>query len=250
LWGFAPALRQLGADFGFAPVVIGASGILYALMLLVPGMQPTAGGLSFLVPSQQAMLLFGASGFIPVFVRGAWWTILSASWLHGSFLHILFNMMWVRDLGPTMVDLVGVPRTIIIYVVSGAVGFLVSSSLPWLGLPFPLHGAPLTLGASASVFGLLGALFHYGRKSGSHLIHGTALNYAVILFVMGLILPGVDNTAHAGGFVGGYAMSAFLNPLTREKGDHLIVALGCLAATLLAVTFSIVHGLGLFAGGQ
>src|SRR5438046_1386961 len=83
-------------------------------------------------------------------------------------------------------------------------------------------GASLTLGASASICGLLGALVHYGRKSGSSLIHGQAMNYAVILFVMGLVFPGVDNSAHAGGFLGGYAMSAIFNPLTREKGDHLI----------------------------
>jgi rhomboid protease GluP len=241
-------LRQLGADFGFVPFVVGSSAILYALMLLAsgPGMQVTAGGLSFLVPSGQAMRLFGASGFEPVYIEGAWWTLLSASWLHGSFLHILFNMMWVRDLGPTVVDLIGAPRTIIIYVVSGIIGFFLSSSMPWLRLPIPIfHGAIMTLGASASVFGLLGALVHYGRKSGSRLIHGQALNYAIVLFVMGLIMPGVDNTAHAGGFLGGYAMSAFFNPLTREKGDHLVAALACMAATLLAVAYSLVRGFSL-----
>ena len=248
LWGFAPALRQLGADFGFVPFVVGASAVLYALMLLVPGRQAATGGLSFLVPSTQAMVIFGASGFLPVFRDGAWWTVLSASWLHGSFLHILFNMMWVRDLGPTMVDLIGAPRTIIIYVLSGVAGFCLSSAMPWLGLPIPgFGGATLTLGASASIFGLLGALVHYGRKSGSRLIHGQALNYAIVLFVMGFIIPGIDNTAHAGGFLGGYAVSAFFNPLAREKGDHLVVALGCLAVSLLAVAYSVVRGFSLLA---
>jgi rhomboid protease GluP len=245
LWGFGPALRQLGADFGFAPVIIGVSAVLYALMLLASGSQlRIAGGMmSFLMPSQTAMLLFGASGAYPVFELGWWWTLLTASWLHGSFLHILFNMMWVRDLGPEVVDLIGAPRTIIIYVVSGVCGFLLSSLMPFVPIPIPFfHGAPLTLGASASILGLLGALLHYGRKSGSHLIHSTALNYVVILFVMGLIMPGVDNTAHAGGFLGGYAMSALFNPLKREKGDHLLVALGLLAATFIAMVYSVIHG--------
>jgi rhomboid protease GluP len=248
LWGFAPLLRQLGADFGFVPVVIGASAILYTLTLLMsgPGLQISTGGLSFLVPSDQALMLFGMSGALPVYYYGFWWTLLSASWLHGSFLHILFNMMWVRDLGPAVVDIIGAPRTIIIYTVAGFCGFLLSSTLPLVPIPIPfLHGAARTMGASASVFGLLGALVHYGRKSGSSLIHGQALNYAIILFVMGLIMPGVDNTAHAGGFLGGYLMSAFFNPLTREKGDHLLVAIGLLAATLLAVLYSVVHGLNL-----
>ncbi len=242
LWGFGPALRQLGADFGFVPMVIGASTALYLLTLLASGtgMRVVGGAMSILAPSGQALQLFGMSGYYPVFVQGAWWTLLSASWLHGNLLHILFNMMWVRDLGSAMVDLVGVPRTVIIYVVSGVCGFLLSSALPFLGLPL---GAGFTMGASASIFGLLGALVHYGRKSGSRLIHGQALNYAVILFIMGFIMPGIDNSAHAGGFIGGYAMSAFFNPLAREKGDHLIAAIVCLVATLLAVAYSVLNGL-------
>jgi rhomboid protease GluP len=249
LWGFGPALRQLGADFGFVPLTIGASSILYALMLLASGsgLRIASAGMSFLVPSPEAMVLFGASGAYPVFIRGEWWTLLSASWLHGSLLHILFNMLWVRDLGPALVDLIGAPRTVIIYIVSGVSGFLLSSLMPLAPIPVPIfHGATLTLGASASILGLLGALLHYGRKSGSSLIHGTALNYVIVLFVMGLIMPGVDNTAHAGGFLGGYAMSALFNPLTREKGDHLIVALALVAASFLAVAFSVLHGLQLF----
>ena len=144
-------------------------------------------------------------------------------------------MMWVRDLGPTMADVVGPARTVIIYVVSGFCGFLFSS----------IAGVPFTMGASASVFGLLGALVHYGRKSGSSLISGQAINYAVALFVMGFVLRGVDNFAHAGGFAGGYLMSAFFNPLTRERGDHLLVAGLCLAATFLAIAVSLLFGLGL-----
>jgi rhomboid protease GluP len=152
--------------------------------------------------------------------------------------------MWVRDLGRSMVDLVGTPRTIIIYVVSGVCGFALSSSLPWLPLHIPfLGGAGLTAGASASIFGLLGALVHYGRKSGSSYIHSQAVNYAIILFVMGLIMPGVDNTAHAGGFIGGYGMSMAFNPLTRERGDHMIAALGCLAATFAALLYTVASAL-------
>ena len=69
--------------------------------------------------------------------------------------------------------------------------------------------------------------------------------YAAVLFLMGLVMPGVDNYAHAGGFLGGYATSAFFNPLTRERGDHLLIAMACLAATLLAIAFSVLHGLGI-----
>jgi rhomboid protease GluP len=248
LWGFAPMLRQLGADLGFVPITIGASVVLYALTLLMSGsgLQVSDGGIGFLVPSQQSLQLFGLTGAVPVFYQGRWFTLLSATWLHGNLLHILFNMLWVRDLGPATADVVGPSRTVVIYVLSGVTGFLCSSAagafLWWLPLPI-LHGAAYTLGASASIFGLLGALVHYGRRSGSTYVHQQAMRYAVVLFVFGLIMPGVDNYAHLGGFLGGYATSALFNPLTRERGDHLLMALACLLATFLSIAFSVLSGL-------
>jgi rhomboid protease GluP len=246
LWGFAPLIRRLGTDLGFVPLVVGGSSVLYVLTLLASGshLQVAGGGFSFLAPSQTALVLFGASGYYPVFLLGAWWTILSASWLHGNLLHIVFNMMWVRDLGPSTAEVAGPARTVVIYTVAGACGFLLSSVARAYFPPLPLmRGADLTIGASASIFGLLGALMHYGRKSGSSMIHAQAKRYAVILFIFGLVMPGVDNYAHAGGFLGGYATSAFFNPLTRERGDHMLAAGICLAATFLAVVFSVLHTL-------
>lgn len=246
LWGFAPALRRLGADLGFVPLVIGASSALYVITLLVSGSNIGAEGLfSFLSPSPPVLLLFGASGALPVFGLGRWWTILSATWLHGGLLHLLFNMLWVRQLGPATADVVGPARTVIIYTVAGAAGFLLSSvaGFALAGIPIPLlRGADFTVGASASIFGLLGALVHYGR-TGSSLIRREAMSYAIIMFMFGLVMPGIDNYAHAGGFLGGYATSAVLNPLSRERMDHLLIAIGCLGATLLAIVFSVLHGL-------
>jgi rhomboid protease GluP len=156
-------------------------------------------------------------------------------------------MLWVRDLGPATAEILGPARTVIVYVVSGACGFLLSSTAGEFGLDFVVfRGSSLTVGASASVFGLFGALVHYGRKSGSSHVLSMAGRYALILFVFGLIMPGVDNYAHAGGFMGGYAMSAFFNPLTRERGDHMLGAAICLGATLLAILWSVFSGLYLY----
>src|SRR6478609_3218941 len=248
LWGFAPALRTLGSDLGFVPLVVGTSAILYVFTLLASGrsLQIMGGGFNILAPSAPALLAFGASGSYPVFQLGFWWTVLSATWLHGSFLYILFNMMWVRDIGPSTADVVGPSRTIIIYVVSGVCGFLLSSIASAYFPPLPLlRGAQLTVGASASIFGLLGALVHYGRKSGSSLIHAQAKQWALIMFIYGLVMPGIDNFAHAGGFLGGYGMSALFNPLSKERGDHLLIAALCLVATLLAIVASVFKGLSL-----
>src|SRR2546425_10644332 len=107
LFGFGPMLRSLGVDLGFVPIVIGGCSVLYVLSLLATGsgILQVNGLFSFLSPSVPALFLFGASGAIPVFRFHRWWTVLSASWLHGGLLHIVFNMMWVRQLGPATADL-------------------------------------------------------------------------------------------------------------------------------------------------
>jgi rhomboid protease GluP len=249
LWGFGPLLRRLGADLGFVPLVMGASSAIYLVMLIASGTGIRMDGMmSMLAPSTSVLFLFGASGAVPVFGFGRWWTVLSAGWLHSGLLHILFNMLWVRQLGPATADVIGPARTVIVYTVAGIAGFLLSSIAGTVmgNTPiFFLRGAGFTVGASAPIFGLLGALVHYGR-TGSSLMKQQAMGYAVMLFVFGLIMPGVDNYAHAGGFAGGYLTSAFFNPMTRERGDHLVVAIVCLVATFAAIAVSILEGLALF----
>ena len=249
LWGFAPLLRRLGNDFGFVALVVWSTGALYVASLLLSGGNIDLGGgglLSILSPNGQSVFLLGASGSIPVFGYGRWWTVLSAGWLHGSLLHIVFNMMWVRDLGPAVADVYGAGRMVIIYTVAGICGFALSSAAGAYLPPLPLlRGAQLTLGASASIFGLLGALVYYGRRTGSQMVHGQALRYAIILFVFGLIMPSVDNFAHAGGFAGGYLASRLLDPLRPERIDHIAIALICLAAVVMSIAVSVITGTSL-----
>jgi rhomboid protease GluP len=246
LWGFAPLLRSLGNDLGFVPLVVWGSSALYIISLLLSGtaMRMAGGIFGFLAPDSTVLFLLGASGGIPVFGYNRWWTILSASWLHGSLLHIVFNMMWVRDLGPAVADMFGPGRMVIIYTVAGVSGFLLSSFayafLPHL--PF-LSGAGFTVGASASVFGFLGALVYYGRRTGSSLTRSEAIRYALILGFFGFVMRGVDNFAHAGGFFGGYLAARLLDPLKPERVDHVVIALICLGATLAAIAASFLTGL-------
>jgi rhomboid protease GluP len=247
LWGFGPALRRLSVEFDFRQLVVGACVTLWVVTLLVSGgpARDSGGLLSALSPSTAALIVFGASGALPVFVAGRWWTVLSAGWLHAGLLHIAMNMYWVWQMGPAITDLFGTSRTVIIYTAGGIAGFALSSlagayfpSLPFLGT------AGITLGASAPVFGLIGAMYHYGRK-GSSSVKQVALSIVVQALIFGFLIPGIDNYAHLGGFAGGYLMSAFLNPMSRERGDHTIVALLCLVATGAAIAWSIYSGLPL-----
>jgi len=246
LWGYGPLLRRLGNDFGFTTVIVYGCGALYALSLLltvVSGGNLMSGSvLSILGPDRFAYDALGAAGAYPVYVEGYWWTLLSAGWLHGGALHILFNMMWVRDLGPAVADIYGQARMIIIYTIASICGFFLSSFFgahPEWSLPF-FHGAGYTLGASAPIMGLLGALVHYGRRGGSSLVGSQALNYAIILFLFGFFVSGVDNSAHLGGFVGGFLASKWLDPMKKERMDHFVGAAICLVATALSVIASLV----------
>jgi rhomboid protease GluP len=232
MWGLTSALRGLGKDLGFLQAVIIGNAFLYVAMLVVDPSHIGMGGLfSIGTPSQESLLRFGASGAIPVFGLGRWWTLLSAGWLHGGLLHIGFNLYWIRFLAPETAELYGPSRMVIIYTISSITGFLASS----------LMGSPLTVGASAPILGLLGALVYYGRRTGSSVVGRTAWSYALFMIIFGFLMGGrTDNWAHLGGFVGGFLAGVVLDPRKPETGNHAAVAVVCLALTVASIVASLV----------
>lgn len=249
LWGFAPLLNKLG-DFGFTEMVITACAALYLISLAA---QPSAIGqsglLGLLSPGREPLFLLGASGAIPVFGYGRWWTVLSAAWLHGGLLHIGFNMLWLRQLMPAVGQMYGVSRLIIIYTVSAITGFALTSILGLLPLPGLLRGAMFTVGASAPMFGLFGALIVYSSRVGASHIGQQVWRWVLMFLVFGLIVPMIDNWAHIGGFAGGWVTARILDPRRDPSPTEAIVALVCLGLSLLSVVVSFFHGLPLFQTG-
>jgi rhomboid protease GluP len=240
LWGFAASVRRLGNDLGFTPFVIGTCVTVYVLTLLAApadlGMH-----LGFGQPNPYALLQFGASGFTPVFLLDRWWTVLSAVWLHGSAIHILLNMMFVRNLAPAVGELYGPGRMVILYTIGGIAGFLLSSVIRY----FTPFGAVFSVGASGAVFGLLGALVYYGRRTGSSHVHSQAMSMAITNIVLGFMFPGIDNFAHIGGFIGGFGAGMVLDPLKPERIDHMVAALVCIALSVVSILVSYLVPIGL-----
>jgi rhomboid protease GluP len=230
MWGFAGPLRALFRHRSFVDIVTIACISLYVISLVY---DPSAvlrphGPLDILSPSGQSLFALGATGSL-AWQLGRWWTLLTAIYLHGSVLHILFNVFFFRLLAPAVEQIYGQSRLMIIFTVSGVAGFLASNML---GLPF-------TIGASGSIYGLLGAMVAFGQKRGGtfgKMIFQQYGLWALLLFASGFFMQGVNNVAHAGGFVGGFAAGLVLALAERraETGfDHLLAA-ACIAATVIS----------------
>jgi membrane associated rhomboid family serine protease len=70
------------------------------------------------------------------------------------------------------------------------------------------------------------------------------MSYAIMMGLFGLFMPGIDNYAHAGGFVGGFVAGKVLDPLEPERIDHLAIAVVCLALSVLSIAFSVLNSVG------
>jgi len=208
-----PVLRELlRGEVSFVDGLVMICFMLYVLALGLDISQISLGGglFNLLAPSGEALYRLGMGGAYPLVYEGRWWTVLTATYLHGSLLHILFNMMWLRQIGHWVEQLFGASRFIIIYTLAGVIGALLSS----------LIGTPFLVGASGSVFGLYGALLYYGRSRGG--IYGSnlfrqAVIWAVFGFAFSLFSPRVDIWGHVGGFIGGLLVSLLLGYEEKQR---------------------------------
>src|SRR5262249_35968748 len=187
------------------------------------------GTLDILAPSGRALNALGMAGGF-AWQEGRWWAVLTAIYLHGNLLHILFNPLLVRQLLPHVEEVSGRGRTAVSFTVSGAMCFLVSD----------LVGTPLTVGASGAIFGLLSAMVWYGRRRGGFFGSAVLRQYgawAIVLFVLGLLSgTGVNNWGHAGGLFGGFLAAFVVGPIHErgEQGADRVVAGAALALTAAA----------------
>lgn len=242
MWGFTGPLRKLASGEGFVPFVMWACGAVYlATLAFDPAGIHFDGSFGFLAPSFLSTVRFGAAGVLPVVGLERWWTPLSAGWLHAGLIHIAFNLLSLRNLGPIVAHLYGGSRTILIYVISSVAGFVASTLAQYVFFDraWPLGGGQMTLGASAAVFGLIGAVFHFGRRGSNSLAREQAVIWILSGLVFGFMIEGIDNWAHIGGLAGGYLASMWLDPLEPERGDHVLLAVIALALSLGAVLVSL-----------
>jgi rhomboid protease GluP len=141
---------------------------------------------------------FGAKA--QVFQTGQWWRLVTAGFLHGGIVHILMNSWVLFDLGAQVEEIYGAARMIVFYFVATVCGFFLSS----------VWSAGLSVGASAGLFGLIGAMIALGVRNRAHpmgaAIRGMYIRWAVYGLLLGLVIGRIDNAAHIGGLAGGFVV--------------------------------------------
>jgi rhomboid protease GluP len=180
----------------------------------------------------RTLLEFGAKLRLAILGYGQWWRLVTAGFLHGGFLHIAMNSWVLFDVGSQVEEIYGASRFMVFYFISSVLGFSAST----------LFSNSLSVGASAGIMGLLGAMIALGVLHQSPMgaaIRGLYVRWVIYILVLGL-LPGlhIDNAAHIGGLAAGFccAYLAGTPKLVPTLGERVwrIAAYLCVALTVLS----------------
>jgi membrane associated rhomboid family serine protease len=149
--------------------------------------------------------------FAPSVSTGQWWRLVTAGFLHGSILHLLFNVYILWVLGSQLESILGKTKFVFIYFVSLIGGSIAS----FLFSPFGTY----SIGASGAIFGLMGAMLVVGRKKRLDISQVAVL--VVLNVVIGFVLSGIDWRAHLGGLAAGALIAWVLLNATwlKEKNQ-------------------------------
>ena len=167
-----------------------------------------------------------------ILLQGQWWRLITAGFVHGGMLHILMNMWVLNDLGAEVERVFGTARFLVIYFAATIGGFLLSA--------YFVRGP--SVGASAGLFGLIGAMIAFGIRNRTEVgrqIRAFYIKWAIYGLVMG-VLPifRIDNAAHLGGLAAGIGMAYVAGtPVHSSRvGEQLwrVLAVACVLVTAYA----------------
>lgn len=239
-----PWARQRESIFSFTQILFGANVAVFIAMVLASGnvagffLDPTRGF------SQQVSFHFGAN-VGPYTLSGDWWRLITYMFVHGSLLHIGFNMWCLWDLGALCESLYGRWTFAAIYLITGVGGGL--ASITW-------NPGVWSVGASGAIFGLAGALiasFYLGEFSVPRIAISSTLKSLLffagfnLLFGAGFNLfsggGGIDNSCHIGGLITGLALGAVIARFAPHSDAPLRRAsvVGLVAIVLAIVGFGV-----------
>jgi rhomboid protease GluP len=225
------AFSRLPVTFG----LIAACVLVYMLVALqgaTMGVPPRVG----LVQQPGEVLRMGA--LVPALVaEGEAWRLVTSAFLHSGLVHLMLNMISLYFLGSFAEVVFGRSRFLALYFISGIAGGLAY-------LYFGSFNAP-AVGASGAIFGLLGGVFGFAIRRGTFSMRNPVISQLLILTALNLFLgatiPGVSNTAHIGGLIGGLVFGYLMAPTVYSQKKlvatiPILLAFG-LEAILLGVWY-------------
>lgn len=158
--------------------------------------------------STGVQLAWGAN-FGPATQDGQWWRLFTAMFVHFGIIHLALNMWALWDVGRLVERLYGRPRFVVLYLVSGVVGNLLSLAIQ--------GNRAVSGGASGAIFSLYGALLIFLWRERRQVdrrefkwLFGAASVFTLLILGMGLVVPGIDNAAHVGGLVAGALLGSLM----------------------------------------
>ncbi len=187
---------------------------------------------SSMTKDSSAVLEAGAKMSANITRGQQYWRLVTAGFLHGGLFHILMNSWALFDLGAQIEEIFGASRMIVFYFVATIAGFYASTY--WSLAP--------SVGSSAGIFGLIGAMIALGMMHRSALgdaIRSHYMRWAVYGLIMGA-LPGlhVDNAAHIGGLAGGFGLAWLAGqPGVRVTRERIWQAAAVVCLVLTAWSF-------------
>jgi rhomboid protease GluP len=181
----------------------------------------------------ETLFIFGAKWRAAI-LAGEYWRLVTAGFLHGGAIHIMMNSWVLFDLGAQVEEALGTSRLLIIYFISTITGF--GASMYW--------SDSLSVGASAGLFGLIGAMIAYGMQSKSAMSSAIRQHYtrwAMYGMAMGFLgVFAIDNGAHIGGLAGGFGVAYLMGSpslLPHSPKERLIRLAAGVSLALTAVAF-------------
>ncbi|MCU0279643.1 MAG: rhomboid family intramembrane serine protease [Candidatus Nanopelagicales bacterium] len=158
-----------------------------------------------------------------VAINDEWFRLLTSVFLHGSLLHLGFNMYVLYVLGPPLEQLLGHVRFLALYLIAGLGGAVASFAFSSVNT--------VSVGASGAIFGLMGALVVAGRHLRADITQVLVL--IGINVVIGFIAPGIDWRAHLGGLLTGAAVAFVMSKAPRGSRQTLVQVVGCVGIVLV-----------------
>jgi len=208
--------------------------VLYGLSLAASARHAGAFDLGSLLGSIDSYTLvrLGAK-YGPLIAAGQWWRFITPIFLHANLIHLAFNSIVLFDLGPAVEQIYGSHKYIVLYIVTGVAGFVVS---------FLWHPYSVSVGASGAIFGLIGAMIGYGQRHRSSFgdsVKSMYVRWAIYGLIYGFIVPGVDNAAHLGGLGAGLLFGAIVTDMPSITRESILFwkVLGSLAVAAALLGF-------------